>query len=77
MTRFNCKELNQYLSQIHENFEDDVAVNDPVFNNNTLVHDILMNDTNAAGADAGCTLDDDTLVDNYILDGDDYNYKFI
>ncbi|CAF5104062.1 unnamed protein product, partial [Rotaria sp. Silwood1] len=41
-----------------------------------LVHDILMDDTNTDGADAGGTLDDDTLVDNYIFDDDDYNYKF-
>ncbi|CAF3640935.1 unnamed protein product [Rotaria sp. Silwood1] len=71
------KESNQYLSKINENFEDRVAANDPVFNDNILVHDILMDDTNTDGADAGGTLDDDTLVDNYIFDDDDYNYKFI
>ncbi|CAF3871183.1 unnamed protein product [Rotaria sp. Silwood1] len=81
------KESNQYLSKINENFEDDVAANNPVFNDNILVHDILMDDTNTDGADASGTLDDDThtigtfdddtLVDNYILDDDDYIYKFI
>ena len=42
-----------------------------------------MDGTNAAGGTldddthADGTFDDDTLVDNYVLDGDDYNYKFI
>ncbi|CAF4270697.1 unnamed protein product [Rotaria sordida] len=57
------KESNQYLSKINENFEDDVAVNDPVFNDNILVHDILMDDTP----------DDDTLDDNCIHHDGDYN----
>ncbi|CAF1328931.1 unnamed protein product [Rotaria sp. Silwood1] len=80
------KESNQYLSKTNENFED-VAANNPVFNDNILVHHILMDDTNTDGADASGTLDDDThtigtfdddtLVDNYILDDDDYIYKFI
>ncbi|CAF1356571.1 unnamed protein product [Rotaria sordida] len=76
------KESNQYLSKINGNFEDDVAVNDPVFNDNILFHDILMDDTNADVAAAGGRLDDDTHADrtfddNYILNDDYYNYKFI
>ncbi|CAF4442449.1 unnamed protein product [Rotaria sp. Silwood2] len=63
------KESNQYLSKINEDFEDDVAVNDPVFNDNILVHDILMDDTNANGTSAGGTLDDNIHVDG-ILDDD-------
>ncbi|CAF4388118.1 unnamed protein product, partial [Rotaria sordida] len=76
------KESNQYLFKINENFDDDVAVTDPVFNDNILFHDILMDDTNADDAAAGGRSDDNTHADrtfddNYILNDEYYNYEFI
>ncbi|CAF3091072.1 unnamed protein product [Rotaria sp. Silwood2] len=69
-------ESHQYSSDINENFENDVTVDNRIFDDNMVVHDSAMDDTHSDVTCAGGTFNDDTLVHDYILDDDDYNYSF-
>ncbi|CAF1647390.1 unnamed protein product, partial [Rotaria magnacalcarata] len=77
--RLQAEEINesrQYSYDINENFENDVTLDNRIFDDNTIVHDSPMDDTHSDVTRGGGTFDDDTLVHDYIFDDDDYNYSF-
>ncbi|CAM4847675.1 unnamed protein product, partial [Rotaria magnacalcarata] len=77
--RLQAEEINesrQYSYDINKNFENDVTLDNRIFDDNTIVHDSPMDDTHSDVTRGGGTFDDDTLVHDYIFDDDDYNYSF-
>ncbi|CAF1423541.1 unnamed protein product, partial [Rotaria sordida] len=61
-------ESHQYSSDINENFENNVTVDNRIFDDNMVVHNSPMDDTHSDVTCAGGTFNDDKLVHDSLMD---------